>query len=183
MTLQEASDPILKQRRLTLLPYDPVQNKRNSASKRGAGDISDLSGAEIASFGSKEGIGKSGVHLRWHTTEEYGPLDNDQKEELREWRKTDPASIAYKKKNKGKKVQKKGGKTPYKRTKHENKAMAAAINKGVEKRLADMKKETAEAATPEEQRKHIMSLFEDKAKVVKAVTLQSILHKANNMRI
>ncbi len=62
--------------------------------------------------------------------------------------------------------------------------MAAAITKGVEKRLADMEKEkeTAEAATPEEQRKHIMSLFEDKAKVVKTVTLQSILHKAKNTR-
>jgi hypothetical protein len=167
-----------------LLPYDPVQNKRNSASKRGAGDISDLSGAEVSSFGAKEGIGKSGVHLRWHTTEEYGNLDDDQKDEIRQWRKTDPASIAYKKKSKGKKVQKKGGKTPYKRTKHDNKAMAAAINKGVEKRLADMEKEkeTAEAATPEEQRKHIMSLFEDKAKVVKTVTLQSILHKAKNTR-
>jgi hypothetical protein len=146
-----------------------------------------LSGAEISSFGAKAGIGKLGVHLRWHTSEEYGLLEDDQKEELREWRKTDPASIAYHKKNKGKKGKKKGGKPPYKRAKHDGKAMAAAINKGVEKRLAAMEKKTTEAATPEEQRKHIMSLFEDQVvpptKVVKAVTLQSILHKAKNTRI
>ena len=64
--------------------------------------------------------------------------------------------------------------------------MAAAFDKGVEKRLADMEKKTAATATPEEQRKHIMSLFEDKVKAptkaVKAVTLQSILHKAKNTR-
>ena len=47
-----------------LLPYDPVAKNRNSTQKRGIGDISDTTAADISSFGAKEGIGATGVHLR-----------------------------------------------------------------------------------------------------------------------
>jgi hypothetical protein len=51
-----------------LLPYDPVQKKRNGhGTKRGPADISDATGEEayanISSFGTKEGNGSSGVPL------------------------------------------------------------------------------------------------------------------------
>jgi hypothetical protein len=71
-----------------LLPYDPVAKKRTSNLKRGAGDISDTTGANVSSFGAKEGIGKTGVHLRYHKGEEYASLSRAQMDELRDWRKT-----------------------------------------------------------------------------------------------
>jgi hypothetical protein len=173
-----------------LLPYDPVAKKRSTVNlKRGAGDISNTTGAEISSFGAKEGIGSSGVHLRWHTNEEYGDLSPDQAEELREWRKTDPGSQAYKKKAKGKKqpgkANDKKGVKPFKRAKHNMKAMAAAIEKGIDKRLAEMEKQTEKSAdtTPEE-RAYIMSLLQEEQKPAQAtsnnISLKSILRKARN---
>ena len=49
-----------------LLPYDPVQKKRASAGdKRSSAEILDTTGEEVnvSSFGTKKGIGKTGVHL------------------------------------------------------------------------------------------------------------------------
>ena len=64
-----------------LLPKDPVV-KRKEAPKRGIAHISDTT----ADPESKDGIGKSGVHLRWHSLESYSELNTEQKEELYEWR-------------------------------------------------------------------------------------------------
>jgi len=76
-----------------LLPYDPVQKKRTDRTgKRDHADISDLTGRveqidlEISAFGAKKGIGKTGVHLRYHNGDDYKKLSKDQKDELREWR-------------------------------------------------------------------------------------------------
>ena len=72
-----------------ILPYDPVDKKRAAAgSKHTAaqillaevGDVGEISSA------SKLSIGKSGVHLRYHTPDDYRKLNNEQKTELREWR-------------------------------------------------------------------------------------------------
>ena len=54
-----------------LLPYDPVQKKRMeqvTGGKHGAADISDTTTdetADVNAFGTKKGIGKSGVHLQY----------------------------------------------------------------------------------------------------------------------
>jgi hypothetical protein len=174
-----------------LLPYDPVAKTWSTTnSKRGAGDISTTTGAEISSFGAKKGIGSSGGHLRWHTSAEYNDLSSDQAEELREWWKTDPVSQAYQKKAKGKRharkqTDRKGSKNnKFEHVKHE-KAMAAAIEKGVDKRLAEIGKQSEESADPtqEEQRAYIMSLLQEDTKpspVARTITLKSILHKAKN---
>ena len=73
-----------------MLPKDPVvkrKQQQQDSSKRGAGDISDVKGtAEVADF-SKSSIGKTGVHLRYHTGEEYSKLSKAQQDELREYRK------------------------------------------------------------------------------------------------
>jgi hypothetical protein len=166
-----------------LLPYDPVAKKRSAAgNKRGAGEISDTVAADVSSFGAKEGIGKSGVHLRYHKPEEYETLNADQKDELREWRK----SSKDKSKGRGKDKDKKK-KVVF------TKAMTAAVEKQMEKKLkAAMKAvdEPTDDPTDEQARAYIMSLLkEDKpipatAATVTAqlqkVTLKSILHKAKN---
>ena len=47
-----------------ILPYDTVAKKR-TPNKRGSSDILDTSKAEVYRFGTKAGIGKTGVHLRY----------------------------------------------------------------------------------------------------------------------
>ena len=79
-----------------LLPYDPVATKRAAGTKRPAANISDTRGMhgsnasaiEISDATSKDGkvsIGKTGVHLRYHTNSEYRELSTSQKKELSEW--------------------------------------------------------------------------------------------------
>jgi len=167
-----------------LLPYDPVAKKRNStSSKRGAAEISDVSG-NVSSFGVKEGIGASGVHLRYHELPEYKTLNKDQRDELREWRDV------QKKKGKGKgRHVGKGKDNDVKRYKSD-KAMAAAIEKQVDKKLAAVIKATeagpaaSDGPTDDEARAYIMSLLKDKPEIsstdTKKVTLKSILRKAKN---
>jgi hypothetical protein len=164
-----------------LLPYDPVAKKRTSNHKRGAGEISDITGADISSFGTKEGIGKTGVHLRYHKSEEYSTLSSDQMDELREWRKSPEGRKQSKRK--GKRDNGKGG--DFKRAKRE-KAMAASITKQVEKKLAELTKQANPAASEEpshdEARAYIMSLLEEKKPIVAIpkVSLKSIMAKAKN---
>ena len=73
-----------------LLPYDPVAKKRqtNGARENDGGYISDVGGEISSGFGTKQGIGKTGVHLRFHKRAEYRQLTPEQKKELNEWRKT-----------------------------------------------------------------------------------------------
>ena len=83
-----------------LLPYDPVARKRAAGTKRIAASISDTQGIhganasaiEISEATSKDGkvsIGKTGVHLRYHTNSKYRELSTAQKKELSEWREKD----------------------------------------------------------------------------------------------
>ena len=62
-----------------VLPYVPVANKR-TPNKRGSSDISDTSKVELSSFGTKAGIGKTGVHLRYHNSPGYATLSKDHNE-------------------------------------------------------------------------------------------------------
>ena len=71
-----------------LFTYDLVQKKRAErviGGKRGAADISDTTAdenADVNAFGTKKGIGKSGVHLRYHNFQDYKRLPEEQKYEL-----------------------------------------------------------------------------------------------------
>lgn len=72
-----------------LLPSCPVAKKRvQNNSKRSQNEISSTAAdvSAVAGFGSKPGIGKSGVHFRYHNKDEYKTLTKDQKLELKEWR-------------------------------------------------------------------------------------------------
>ena len=68
-----------------LLPYDPVVKKK-AAMKRPVAQISSVEEvAEVSGTAMmKESIGKTGVHLRWHTNAEYKELTSEQKRELSE---------------------------------------------------------------------------------------------------
>ena len=79
-----------------LLPYDPVAKKRAaSGNKRGSAHISSVGGDEpekVAVSGTtisktKSSISSTGVHLRYHTPEEYDNLMIEQKDELCAWHK------------------------------------------------------------------------------------------------
>jgi hypothetical protein len=182
-----------------LLPYDPVAKKRTGNHKRGAGNISDTTGADISSFGAKEGIGKTGVHLRYHKDDEYATLTRDQADELREWRLT-PEGKKQTKRNKGSKGSKggtkKGGGDFIKRQKRDQ-VMAASVNKQVEKRLAELQKKASsfsfEEPSNDEARAYIMALLEEKkpttvsaatvrnvTNYLAKVTLKSIMAKSKN---
>ena len=115
-----------------LLPKDPVVKRKHVEGKRTSGEISDTR-AEVADFGSKPGIGKTGVHLRYHNKNDYNNLSKDQREELREWRKKHPQPSGGSGKSSGAK----------KRPKTDKKAMTAAIKKGVENELSARATEAA----------------------------------------
>ena len=77
-----------------LLPYDPVAKKHAvSGNKWGSAQISSVGGDDpkrVAVSGTtiskpKSSIGSTGVHLRYHTPEEYDSLMIKQKDELRAW--------------------------------------------------------------------------------------------------
>lgn len=112
-----------------LLPYDPVAKKRNINNKRADRDaiVSDVSAEVSAGFGSKPGLGKTGVHLRYYTKDEYSKLTDEQKAELREWRSKKGA------KGTAKGTKKKSGKTSD--AKDSKKGMVAAITKELLKQL------------------------------------------------
>ena len=178
-----------------ILPKDPVAKKRESASKRGAAEISDVN-ANISGFGDKEGIGKSGVHLRWHSNDEYAKLTKEQRKELNQWRtdqrKSDPDFDS------GSPKKRKGGGASSPKGKREKKVMAAAIEKKVEEKLAaTLKAQEEERETDEKIKSYIMSIINStppktsntvastKAEsgnksTTGSVTLRSILKKVKN---
>ena len=62
----------------------PCGQEKNTQ-QAGTSEILDNSKVEVSSFGTKAGIGKTGVHLRYNNPPEYATLSKDQKEELCEW--------------------------------------------------------------------------------------------------
>ena len=74
-----------------LLPNCPV-TRRWDTKKRVSGEISeanveDMPQAEVAAFGNKPLIGKTGVHLQYHTYKEFQQLTDEQKDELNTYHK------------------------------------------------------------------------------------------------
>ena len=83
-----------------LLPYDPVARKQAAGTKRPAANISDTRGihganasaieiSEATSRDRKVSIGKTGVHLQYHTNSEYRELSTAQKKERSDWHEKD----------------------------------------------------------------------------------------------
>jgi hypothetical protein len=120
-----------------LLPYDPVQKKRNdgAGTKRGSADISDMNGEEanVSSFGAKKGTGSTGVSFRYYRKGEYKKLSKEEKDELREWREKHGST-------KGSDFKGKSGKsTP----KNKSKSLVSAVEKKVAERIKFLEEEKA----------------------------------------
>ena len=72
-----------------LLPYDPVDNKRTSGEKRSSAQISSVVDTSNATK-KKPSVGRTGVHLHYYKTAEYRNPNQEQKDELSEWRAKSP---------------------------------------------------------------------------------------------
>ena len=72
-----------------LLSYDPVAKKRSSGCKGSSTQISSFMEVSDATT-KKPSIGKTGVHLCYHKNSEYRTLNQEQKDEWREWRANNP---------------------------------------------------------------------------------------------
>ena len=129
-----------------ILPYCPVAKKRTSGAKRGAAEISGVSfsddTADIASFGTKSGVGKSGVHLRFHKHKEYQTLTAEQKSELKEWREKETAA------GRGGRTGASQGKSKGK-GKDSDKTFNARIDAAVAKKMASIAKASADQKSDE----------------------------------
>ena len=170
-----------------LLPYNPVAKKRATVAqnKRSAAQISSVELEEESVRGDvssttmpkKASIGRTGVHLQYHTPNKYDNLSNEQKDELREWRKQNPS-----KKKGGDNEVRKGG-----RSKSSKRQLASVVAKEL-KRFA--RKEEEDKTTSDIQAQ-IASMVKEAvtshltpsptAPTMKVPsTLQSILKKAKN---
>ena len=125
-----------------LLPKDPVAKKRQST-KRPSADISDVKKTKTD---GGAGIGKTGVHFRYHKPDKYDKLNPEQKKELALWRVKNPITVAEQTK-KGKKKRKTG-----------KAAIAAMIKTAMQD---EKKKEVEEGESRKEAKSFIMSLFAD----------------------
>ena len=77
-----------------LLPSDPVARKRTRSTSRNVSSATSEEGTVSVNISSMEKVGKgsTGVHLRYHTVEEYRALSKAQRSELYEWRRNDPSA-------------------------------------------------------------------------------------------
>jgi hypothetical protein len=139
-----------------LLPACPVAKKRQAnPHKRGVAQISATDTDIDQNFqqltigdtkGGKPAIGKTGVHLRYHTNTEYKKLSVEQQNELREWRKEKyPDGPPTKKQRRG------GGKQPAAKS-YSKKQLSLMVAEQVKAQL----KEKSEEGKGEE---YILSLF------------------------
>ena len=168
-----------------LLPKDPVVQKRVQGNKRNVNEISetDVDKVEISSLSLKPGIGKTGVHLRWHKREEFYKLSKEQRKELVEWR-------AKEKEKEGNDGKKGPGKDKINKKKREA-SIAAAVDKRIDEKLKETEKDSQDE---QGLKNYIMSVIHQmkpngaapppsaiaSSTITKNVTLQSILKKAKN---
>eukprot|EP00957_Ditylum_brightwellii_P065384 4960105-Ditylum_brightwellii.AAC.1 len=134
-----------------------------------------------------QGIGKTGVHLRYHESDKYNQVSHEQKKELREWRATTGAG----------KCKPGSQKTQQQASKHQKKAIAAAVEKQVAEKLKSLQEEKdSESKT----RVYVMSIVKEmlsgkvKETVLSTATtsatvaeppinLKSIITKAKNLSL
>ena len=127
-----------------LLPYDPVALKRSASNNKRSYDEANISnvdaevGGTDAGFGTKKGMGKTGVHLRYYKSQDYAKLPQDQKDELREWRKEERqkgTSFGSSKKDKSSGSAKKSNNKSF-----SSKDISSAVCSSIDKHLKNLKK-------------------------------------------
>ena len=142
-----------------LLPTDPVAKKRNAGAKQGNAQISDTT-ADVAAFGAKPGIGKTGVALRYHKHKEFHALTPEQRDELVAWQK------ARKDPSKGKK-KRNSDRSPSKLT---EKSIAAAVAQELKKQRTEVDKDSVDDTDIDDEkfRAYIMSIVKEDATATSA---------------
>jgi len=108
-----------------ITPKDPVARRLNNR-KRDNTNISDTKANEVNVGDIRSGIGKTGVHLRFHEPAEYSKLNKAQRTELFEWRQT-PEGKAAVEKEKATWSLKNGNKSKRKRLKKGNVSSISAV--------------------------------------------------------
>ena len=86
----------------TIVPHCPVarRNKKRTSGQISAADAQSDNGtnadnaANISSVHMKQGIGKTGVHFRFYSPDEYKTLSSEQRKELHFWRQTPEGKAA-----------------------------------------------------------------------------------------
>ena len=165
-----------------LLPADPVARKRIAGAKRASANISaaEAGSEEVsATTAKKPSIGKTGVHLRYHTQAEYKALSKGQRDELRQWRELNPSV--------GKSSKKPKADTNKRSDTFTKKQVAAMVADRVDAAL----KKVVEDKVPDDGEAYVTSLVEaavakatksdeDSKPAAKKVTLKSILKSAKN---
>ena len=124
-----------------LVQFCPVAKSRTqNPRKRGAASISGVNG-DVNGLDTKVSVEKTGVELRWYHAEECAELFNDQKDELREYRRKNGLTGKPKgKKKNGEKGKGKGNKQKAKRL------TEASVNKMISSAVATALEFKAEAA-------------------------------------
>ena len=160
-----------------LLSYDPAAKKRSIGYKRDSTQISSSMEASDDTT-KKPSIGKTGLHLCFHKNSECRTLDQEQKDELREWRANNP--------NSPKSGAKKPRNEPSKKPKSFMKKQVASL---VE---AELKRAAKSEAQESNEEQYIMSMVEaavtktlnqqsdPKPQAKPKVTLQAIIKNAKN---
>eukprot|EP00957_Ditylum_brightwellii_P054417 4122856-Ditylum_brightwellii.AAC.1 len=139
-----------------LQPFCSVLKKFPSGAKCDAIKISDVT---ASGFGTKPIAGKTGISLRYHTSEEYEELTQSQKDELQEWKEKSNPTQSRKANGRG---QEQGEKRKSPCSKQENykqdRMIAASVYMNM-KAISKKKRDVGEVNLP---KALIMSLFEDK---------------------
>ena len=137
---------------MLLLKYLVIK-RRLAAAKRPAGEIS----TTIARGGKKDGIGSTGVHLRYHESAKYNGLNLAQKKERTGWHISSGHVKSSTKHTKGLRGGVKTNKTA---------SITSSFNTLVQKKLAEMKKASSKAVynilSDDAQQAYIMLLFQTK---------------------
>jgi hypothetical protein len=143
-----------------ILPHCPIAKKRTTSNKRP--DVAKVSDATGTEDDGKVGIGKTGVELRYYDLPSYKALSNDQKEELREYRKAGNATKPKGKGNKPAKGKAKGRAEQFKGTSQPNaKKMKTIISEAVAKEIASTKEsEDSNKETEKQLHEYLVSLVE-----------------------
>ena len=93
-----------------MLPKDPILNRRTVTINRTAVYICNSTVSQTGNEGGKQGIGATGVHLRYYKPEEYFTLNGRQKGELNKWREENGHVGKNKTNKKQKATRSRGGK-------------------------------------------------------------------------
>ena len=154
-----------------LLPSCPISRKRQKTTKTNVVGVSEISATTggNSSFGSKSGIGETGVHFRYYQPAEFKKLTPEQIAELKQWRSSSEgkATIAKNKTEYTRKKRKNGGKESGNSRKRSKKGadISSAVEKEIARRIAESEeKEKRVAKDHEEFRNYIMSVVQDAGK-------------------